>query len=49
MSGVFWPHFPPIVEASRGNIGMPQPFLHLGDVGFMGEGENGPVTYALSA
>jgi trehalose 6-phosphate phosphatase len=26
---------------------MPQPFLHFGDVAFMGEGENGPVTHAL--
>jgi hypothetical protein len=26
---------------------MPQPFLYLRDISFMGEGENGPIVYAF--
>jgi hypothetical protein len=28
----------PIIEPGRGDVRMAQPFLHFGDVGFVGEG-----------
>jgi hypothetical protein len=34
-------HFAPIVDSSCRNIGVAEPFLHLGDVGFMVEGVRG--------
>jgi hypothetical protein len=34
---VLWPGLPPVVEARGGNVGMPEPLLHLGDVGLMVE------------
>ena len=38
---VLWLYFSAIVEAGGENIGVPKPFLHLGDVGFMREGIGG--------
>ena len=32
---VLRPHFPAVVDAGGGDVGVPQSFLHLGDVGFM--------------
>ena len=29
------PHFSAVVDAGGGDVGVPQPFLHLGDVGLM--------------
>jgi hypothetical protein len=34
---VLRPHFPPVVNARRRDIRMPQPLLDLGDIGFMVE------------
>jgi hypothetical protein len=34
-------HFAPVIDACCRNVGMPQPFLDLGDVGFMVKGVGG--------
>jgi hypothetical protein len=39
------PGLPPIIEPCGGNVGVPEPLLHLGDVGFVVErvgGRRGP-------
>jgi hypothetical protein len=35
---LLWPTLPPIIEARRRNVGMPQPLLHLGNVGVVRQG-----------
>ena len=35
------PTLPAIVQPSRGNVGMPQPFLHFGNVGIVRKGIGG--------
>ena len=34
---LFWPALPSIVQPRRGNVGMPQPLLHLCNVGIVRE------------
>jgi hypothetical protein len=38
---VFRLHFAPIVDSGGGDIGVTQPFLHLGDIGVVIEGVGG--------
>jgi hypothetical protein len=33
---VFWLALAPVVEAGSGDVGVPKPFLDLGDVGLVG-------------
>ena len=34
---ILWPHFPPVINPRRRDIRMPEPLLHLSDVGVMVE------------
>ena len=34
---ILWPRFAVIVDAGGGNVGVPEPFLHLGEVGLVVE------------
>ena len=36
--GVLGQRLAPIIEAGRGHVGMAEPFLHLGNIGFMEKG-----------
>lgn len=38
---VLRPGLAPIVEAGRGDVGVPKPFMHLGNVGFVRQGIGG--------
>ena len=38
---ILWPGFPAIIEAGCGNIGMPQPLLHLSDISLVIQGIGG--------